>query len=68
MCSGTGFLKNVYNADQIVVEVKRLKEFNKDCDDLGCSNKKCENEKGLICLYEKKCVQVQGMRQKKWDA
>ena len=34
-------------------EVKKLKEYNEDCFDLGCSDKKCDNEKGLICLCEK---------------
>ena len=45
--------KPVYTAEQIVIEVKKLKEFNEDCVDLDCSNKKCDDEKGLICLCEK---------------
>ena len=45
--------KQIYHVEQIVVEVKRLKEFNEDCSDLGCEEKQCNDEKGLICLCEK---------------
>jgi len=45
--------KKIYNIEQIVVEVKKLKEYNEDCADLGCNNEKCDDENGIIYLCEK---------------
>ena len=45
--------KQICHVEQIVVEAKRLKEFNEDCSDLGCEEKQRNDEKGLACLCEK---------------
>ena len=53
--------KQIYHVEQIVVEVKRLKEFNEDCRDLGCEEKKCSDEKGLVYLCEKLSGKLQDL-------
>ena len=45
--------KKMRHVEQIVTEAKRLKEYNEDCEDLGCQSKKCEEEKGLFLMCEK---------------
>ena len=44
---------NVLKVDMLPEEIKKLEEFNRDCEDLGCPNMKCTDDNGVKFLMMK---------------
>ena len=53
--------RQIYNADQIVAAVKKLKEYNEDCEDLSCKEEKRDEENSLTRLCEKLSGELQSV-------